>query len=127
MRLKPKRAGLWTSAGPSANSHRRYAERILYIDKENYFGSGAVDLYETPGDLSRAQLVFLYPEPIPGINGDVVELLTGPYTGLLVNFKNKHVTVTPSLHSCVNIECAKDGYLDINRYASPEGLMMIVQ
>ncbi len=104
-----------------------YGERVLYIDKENYFGAGELDLYDAAGDLYKSQLVFLYPMPIPATQGDVVELLAGPNTGFLVNFKNKHVTVSPGLHSCVNLDCAKDGYLDISRYASPEGLMKIVQ
>ncbi|HTY56270.1 MAG TPA: DUF1329 domain-containing protein [Candidatus Binataceae bacterium] len=104
-----------------------YAQRVLYIDKENYFGAGAVDLYGAGGDLYKAQIVFLYPAPIPGTTHDVAELLTGPYTGLLVNFRNKHATVEPNLNSCVNAACAKDGYLDVSRYASPEGLMKIVR
>jgi Protein of unknown function (DUF1329) len=102
-----------------------YGDRILYIDKENYFGAGAVDLYDATGGLYKAQLVFLYPAPIPRTKGDVAELLSGPYTGFLVNLKNKHVTVEPGLNSCINVDCAKDGYLDVTRYASPEGLMKI--
>ena len=104
-----------------------YSERVMYVDKENYFGAGQVDLYGAPGSLYKAQLVFLYPAEIPGTSGDVAELLSGPTTGLLVNFRNKHVTVSPYLRSCLNSECAKDGYLDISRYASPEGLMKIMQ
>jgi hypothetical protein len=64
---------------------------------------------------------------IPKTGGDVVELLTGPNVGFLVNFINKHVTVSPGLKPCVNADCASDGYLDIRRYASPEALMKIVQ
>jgi hypothetical protein len=47
--------------------------------------------------------------------------------GFLVNFTNKHVTVSPGLKPCINSDCAKDGYLDIRRYASPEAMMKIVQ
>lgn len=104
-----------------------YGDRVLYIDKENYFGAGAVDLYSPSGDLFKAQLVFLYPAPIPGTRNDVAEFLSGPYTGLLVNFKNKHATIEPNLRSCVNGNCAQGGYLDVTRYASPEGLMKIVR
>ena len=57
----------------------------------------------------------------------MAELLAGPYIGLLVNFRNKHVTVLPYLHSCLDSECTAAGYLDITRYASPEGLMKIMQ
>ncbi|HJU11060.1 MAG TPA: DUF1329 domain-containing protein [Candidatus Binataceae bacterium] len=104
-----------------------YSERVIYVDKENYFGAGELDLYQTPGKLFKTQLAFLYPVPLPASDGDVVELLAGPYTGLLVNFRNKHVTISPYLRSCLDGECASDGYLDINRYASPEGLMKIIQ
>jgi hypothetical protein len=57
----------------------------------------------------------------------VTELLSGPNVGLLVNFINKHVTVSPGLKPCVNSDCARDGYLDTRGYASPEALMKIVQ
>ena len=104
-----------------------YSERIIYVDKENYFGAGDVDLYDAPGSLSKTQLVFLDPVSIPGSAGDVAELMAGPYTGLLVNFRNKHVSVSPYLRSCLNGECSSAGYLDISRYASPGGLMKIMQ
>jgi hypothetical protein len=104
-----------------------YSKRILYVDKENYFGAGELDLYDALGKLSKTQLVFLDPVPIPGSKGDIAELLTGPSIGLLVNFRNKHVTVSPYLRSCLNDQCAGAGYLDVSRYASPEGLMKIVQ
>jgi len=104
-----------------------YSQRIMYVDKENYFGAGELDLYRAPRDLYKTQLVFLYPAEIPATGGDIAELLAGPNTGLLVDFPNRHVTVSPYLRSCINRECAKDGYLDITRYASPEGLLKIVQ
>jgi hypothetical protein len=104
-----------------------YYERIMYVDKENYFGAGELDLYDAVEKLLKTQLVFLYPAPIPASDGDVAELTAGPYTGLLVNFRNRHVTVLPYLHSCLDGECAVAGYLDISRYASPEGLMKIMQ
>jgi len=104
-----------------------YDQRIIYVDKENYFGAGELDLYDAPGKLSKTQLVFLYPAAIPKSDGDVAELLAGPNTGLLVNFRNKHVTISPYLRSCLDGQCAAAGYLDISRYASPEGLMKIMQ
>jgi hypothetical protein len=30
-----------------------YSERVMYLDKENYFGAGALDLYRVPGSLYR--------------------------------------------------------------------------
>jgi hypothetical protein len=88
---------------------------------------GDLDLYGDGGTMFKTQLTFLYPAPIPAANGDLAEPLSGPNTGLLVNFRNRHVTVSPYLRPCLNTDCAKDGYLDISRYASPEGLMKIVQ
>jgi Protein of unknown function (DUF1329) len=104
-----------------------YGRRIMYVDQENYFGAGELDLYGDGGTMFKTQLTFLYPAPIPGANGDLAEPLSGPNTGLLVNFRNRHVTMSPYLRPCLNTDCAKDGYLDISRYASPEGLMKIVQ
>jgi hypothetical protein len=104
-----------------------YDERIMYVDKENYFGAGELDLYDAPGKLSKTQLVFLYPVAIPASRGDVAELAAGPNTALLVNFRNRHATIFFYLRSCVDGECSAAGYLDISRYASPEGLMKIMQ
>jgi len=104
-----------------------YSRRVMYVDKENYFGAGQLDLYDGPGHLFKTQLVLLRPAEIPETGGDMAELLSGLNTGLLVNFRHKHVTVLPYLRSCLNSECSKDGYLDTSRYASPEGLMKIVQ
>jgi uncharacterized protein DUF1329 len=104
-----------------------YSERVVYVDQENYFGASELDLYDASGKLSKTEMAFLYPVPIPTSAGDVAELLTGPYTGLLVNFQNKHVTVSPYLRSCLDGGCAAGGYLDLSRYASPEGLMKIMQ
>ena len=104
-----------------------YSRRVMYVDKENYFGAGELDLYNPAGDLFKSQIVFLYPATIPGSGGDVVELLSGPNVGFLVNFTNRHVTVSPGLKPCINSDCAGEGYLDIRRYASPEALLKIVQ
>jgi hypothetical protein len=103
-----------------------YSRRVIYVDQENYFGSGELDLYGPRGDLFKAQLVVLYPVSIPKTN-DIAEPLAGPSTGFLFDFINKHVTVSPSLRPCINSDCAKFGYLDIHHYASPEGLSKIVQ
>jgi len=103
-----------------------YSRRIIYVDEENYFGSGELDLYDPRGKLYKTQMVLLYPMPIPKTN-DVAELLAGPSTGVLIDFVNEHVTVSPGSHPCINSDCAKYGYLDIHHYASPEGLTEIVQ
>lgn len=104
-----------------------YSDRIMYVDKENYFAAGELDLYDLPGSLYKAQMVFLYPLELPGVDAGVAELLAGPNTGLLVDFRNKHVTVSPYLRSCVNSGCTSGGYLDITRYASPAALVSIAR
>ena len=104
-----------------------YGRRVLYVDKENYFAGSQLDLYDPAGEIYKSQLVLSYPAPVPGMNGDVAQLGAGPNTSYLINFKDQHVSVSPSLRSCVNSDCANRGYLDVTRYASPEGLMKIVQ
>jgi len=37
----------------------------MYVDKENYFGAGELDLYNPAGSLFKSQLVFLCPVSIP--------------------------------------------------------------
>jgi hypothetical protein len=104
-----------------------YSRRIIYVDQENFFGAGELDLYGRTGDLFKSQLVFLYPVPIRGSDGDVAELLSGANIGFLVNFESEHVTISPGLHPCVNAACATRGYLDVSRYASPSALTKIGQ
>jgi hypothetical protein len=104
-----------------------YGKRVIYIDKENYFAGAQLDLYDAAGALYKSQLIFSTPAPVPGTNGDVAQLAAGPNTSYLINFKDKHVSISPSLRSCVNVDCEKNGYLDVTRYASPEGLVKIVQ
>jgi hypothetical protein len=72
--------------------------------------------------------VFGYPALIPGLGlvGQLVTI-TRPNTGYIVNFQVEHAMVFIGLHVCVDRECASRGYLDISRYASPEGLMNIQQ
>jgi hypothetical protein len=104
-----------------------YGKRVMYIDKENYFGGAQLDLYDTAGQLYKSQMIVSYPQSIPGTEGDVVELISGSNTSFLINFKDKHLSIDPNLRSCVNSDCAKLGYLDVSRFASPEGLAKIVQ
>jgi Protein of unknown function (DUF1329) len=103
-----------------------YGRRVMYIDKENYFGGAQLDLFDSAYNLYKFQAIFSYPAPIPNTN-DVAELAAGPNVSILVNFKDEHLTVQPNLRSCVNSECARNGYLDTTRFASPEGLMKIVR
>ena len=64
----------------------------MYVDEENYFGAGELDLYDPGGKLFKSQMVFLYPAPIPKTGDDVAELASGLSVGFLVNFSDKHVT-----------------------------------
>lgn len=104
-----------------------YSRRVMYVDAENYFGAGELDLYDPAGKLFKTQMVFLYPAAIPKTEHDVAELASGPNVGFLVNFTNRHVTTSIGSPACVNSDCENDGYLDIHRYASPEALMKIVR
>ncbi len=112
---------------PQFASEYCYGKRVMYVDKENYFGGAQIDLYDSAGELYKTQIIVSCPEPIPQTGGDVAQLIAGPNTSFLINFKDRHVSMTVALHSCVNSECVKDGYLDVSRYASPEGLLKIVQ
>jgi hypothetical protein len=112
---------------PSAADGYCYSRRVMYVDAENYFGAGELDLYDPAGKLFKTQMVFLYPALIPKTDHDVAELASGPNAGFLVNFTDRHVTTQIGSQACVNSDCEKDGYLDIRRYASPEALMKIVR
>jgi hypothetical protein len=112
---------------PSAAKGYCYSRRVMYVDTENYFGAGELDLYDSDGGLFKLQMVFLYPAAIPNAGDDVAVLAAGPSVGFIVDFKDRHVTASVGLRSCVNFACARDGYLDVRRYASPDALMKIVQ
>jgi hypothetical protein len=104
-----------------------YAERVLYVDKENYFGAGELDLYEKTGGVAQVTVGI----PVSRIYSDHPlrsrRVVSRAEYGFLVDFKNKHVTISPYLRPCVNADCANDGFLNIKLYASPEGLMMIMK
>jgi hypothetical protein len=112
---------------PQFSSDYCYGKRVLYVDKENYFAGAQLDLYDSSGRLFKSQLIFSYPERIPGTESDLAQLVAGSNTSFLINFKDRHLSLEPNLHACINSDCARDGYLDIRRYASPDGLMKIVQ
>jgi len=104
-----------------------YRKRVLYVDKENYFAAAQLDLYDSADQLFKSQMIISYPQAIPGTANDVVQSVAGSNTSFLINFKDKHLSVEPNLHACINSDCARNGYFDVSRYASPEGLMKIVQ
>jgi hypothetical protein len=60
-----------------------------------------------------------------GLDGQLLTI-SGNNTAYVVDFQDKHITIVVGLHVCVDGECAKT-YLNISRYASPEGLMKIQQ
>jgi hypothetical protein len=104
-----------------------YGKRVLYVDKENYFAGAQLDLYDSDGQLFKSQLIFSYPERVPGTAHDLAQLVAGSNTSFLINFKDRHLSLEPNLRACINSDCARNGYLDIRRYASPDGLMKILQ
>jgi len=90
-----------------ATSGYCYSRRVMYVDAENYFSAGELDLYDPAGKLFKAQMVFLYPAAIPRTDHDVAELVSGPNVGFLVNFTNRHVTTSIGSPACVNSDCKK--------------------
>ncbi|MGH7905891.1 MAG: DUF1329 domain-containing protein [Candidatus Binataceae bacterium] len=104
-----------------------YGDRVLYIDKENFFPDQE-DLYDNNGKLWKWGAVLLKAYAMPGGKpGDKVISISGQNTGYGVNFEDKHVTVFIGLHGCVDGDCKSGGYLDATRYALPEGLMKVMQ
>lgn len=104
-----------------------YGKRVLYLDKENYFPTNT-DIYDAAGKLYKWIVIFVYPAIIPGLGLDGQMLtITGPNTAYAVNFQDNHVTVFIGLHVCVDGDCKSQGFLDVSRYSSPEGLMKIAQ
>lgn len=112
---------------PSLSRGYCYGKRILYLDKDEYFPNHT-EVYDRAGKLYKWIVVFAYPAILPGLGLDGQEVtITGPNTGYVVNFEDDHATVFIGLHVCVDNECGPRGYLDVSRYASPEGLMKIQQ
>jgi hypothetical protein len=108
---------------PAYASGYCYSRRVLYVDKETLFPL-AIDLYDPAGELYKTWLEFQSPMRVPdtgaalGVNG-ANELL-------IANFKDKHLTMSTAEHPCFNSDC-RPQYLDVSRYASPDGLSEIAQ
>ena len=100
-----------------------YSRRVLYVDKETFFPL-AVELYDRKGALSKFITQFWTPLAIPG--GGSALGTNGPQAGWSINFADKHFTISLSQGSCYSTSCDPQ-YLDVSQYASPEGLMKIVQ
>jgi len=100
-----------------------YSRRVIYVDKETLFPL-AIDLYDADGALYKFWTGFLTPLRVPdtgtalGVNG-AIELL-------IVNFKDRHMTVTTATSPCFNRDCGAQ-YLDADRYANLDGLSKIAQ
>jgi Protein of unknown function (DUF1329) len=100
-----------------------YSKRVLYVDKETSFPLH-VELYDPRGKLVKYITQFWTPQRIP--SGGSALGTNGPQTGWSVNFGDKHATIALTETSCYDTDCDPQ-YLDASRYASPEGLMKIVQ
>ena len=102
-----------------------YGRRRLYIDRENFFVS-KVDLWSPSGELFK--WIFTPVRPIDqraGVDGQILSS-TGFTENMIVDFVNRHVSDMVGLEPCVDGDC-DPAYLDITRYALPEGLMRIGQ
>jgi hypothetical protein len=108
---------------PAFASGYCYSRRVIYVDKETLF-PWAIDLYDPAGALYKFWVGFQTPLRVPdtgtalGVNG-ATDLL-------IVNFKDKHMTAATAANPCFNTDCNAQ-YLDVTRYASPEGLSKIAQ
>ena len=100
-----------------------YSRRVLYVDKETFLPL-AIELYDRQGALFKFITQFWTPLAVPSA-GSVLGT-NGPQTGWSINFADQHVTIALTQSSCYNTNCQPQ-YLDASQYASPEGLMKIVQ
>jgi hypothetical protein len=100
-----------------------YSRRVLYIDKETFLPL-AIELYDPQGGLFKFITQFWTPLAVP--SGGSVLGTNGPQAGWSINFGDKHVSISLTQTSCYNTSCQPQ-YLDASQYASPEGLMKIIQ
>ena len=100
-----------------------YSRRVLYIDKETFMPL-AIELYDPQGGLFKFITQFWTPMAIP--SGGAMLGTNGPQAGWSINFGDKHLSISLTQTSCYNTGCQAQ-YLDASQYASPEGLMKIIQ
>jgi hypothetical protein len=108
---------------PAYSQSYCYSRRVLYVDKETFLPL-AVELYDPQGALFKFITQFWTPMAVP--TGGSVLGTNGPQAGWSINFSDKHVSISLTQESCYNKACPPR-YLDTSQYASPEGLMKIVQ
>ncbi|MGH7907186.1 MAG: DUF1329 domain-containing protein [Candidatus Binataceae bacterium] len=108
---------------PAFASNYCYSKRVLYVDKHTFFPL-AFELYDTKGQLAKYFVEFIAPMRVPKTG--VALSTNGAIETFIVNFKDKHMTLNTAQDACYNTECSAN-YFDISRYASPAGLMKIVQ
>jgi hypothetical protein len=103
-----------------------YGDRLMYVDRDTYFPL-AFDVWDKAGKLYKTIQIYNLPLPVPGAPGD--EILTlGIAYGYVANFLDEHGTIfSGRVPLCLDRECDKSGFSDINRYALPDGLMKIGQ
>ena len=108
---------------PAYSQSYCYSRRVLYIDKETFLPL-AIELYDPQGGLFKFITQFWTPLAVP--SGGSVLGTNGPQAGWSINFGDRHVSISLTQTSCYNLNCQPQ-YLDASQYASPEGLMKIVQ
>ena len=108
---------------PAYNRGYCYSRRVLYIDKETFLPL-AIELYDPQGALFKLITQFWTPMAVP--SGGSVLGTNGPQAGWSINFLDKHASISLTQTSCYNTNCQPQ-YLDASQYASPEGLMKIIQ
>ena len=101
-----------------------YGKRVLYIDKDTLFPL-AFDLYDSGGTLYKMILLFNLTVDIPNTEDHLLTL--APAAGYAVNFQDEHASTYIGTVPCIDHDCDAGGWTNIDRYATADGLMKIVQ
>ena len=100
-----------------------YSKRVLYIDKETFFPLYA-ETYDVNGQPYKLMAEFAAPLRVP--NTGVALSGNGAIETFIVNFKDRHLTLSTGEKPCYDGDCDSK-YFEVDRYASPEGLAKIEQ
>lgn len=112
---------------PQFNQGYCYGNRRIYVDKESDT-TYLVDLWDNSNKLYKWSFEVVHPSEMGrlGLNGQYYAW-DGPGAFYVANFLDGHVTYFPGNEPlCVDNDCPS-AYFDITRYASPQGLMKILQ
>jgi Protein of unknown function (DUF1329) len=103
-----------------------YGRRVLYLDADTLFPL-AIDLYDSAMKLYKMLLLFNLIVPIPHTSPTEHLLTLTPAAGYTADFLDEHASTYIGTIPCIDHDCDAGGWDNISRYASPDGLMKIVQ